>query len=227
MPPFVAWRDFYRMFAESFKQGEHVTAVGGTGSGKTVLNRHVILLRAYVIVMATKLEDDSLYKPLQREGFVIVEEFDPDPYEEPRVILKPPQASIRDKPAQDREIFDDALQEIWNSGKWCVFADEIRYLTDNLKLDREFETLWLQGRSLGVSIVCATQRPVGIPLEAFSQATHLFLFRENDQRNIDRMAEFTAGDKELAKYVIPRLPRYEALYIDTRSGYMARTKVTA
>lgn len=226
MPPFVGWHEFYPYFAKNFEQGHHITSVGGTGSGKTVLLRHLVLLRAFVVVLATKVRDDSLYKPLQHEGFVISESFEADPEETPRVILKPPLSDVTAASRlQQREVFADALTEIWNTGQWCVFADEIRYLTDNLKLGTEFETLWLQGRSLGVSIVCGTQRPVAVPLEAFSQAVHLFLFRENDRRNIERMSEFVAGDVELARYVIPRLPRYEVLYVDTRSGYMARTKV--
>lgn len=158
----------------------------------------------------------------------MVGEFDPDPTEQPRVILNPPKDGLKPREYKlvQAETFSDALGEVWDTGNWCVFADEIRYLTDNLKLRDDIEPLWLQGRSLGVSVVCATQRPAWIPAEAFSQATHLFLFREVDQRNIDRSAEFSAADKDVIKHVLPRLPKYECLYVDTRTGYMARTKVT-
>jgi hypothetical protein len=233
MPPFVAWPAFYRDFAQRFSQGQHITLVGGTGSGKTTLGRQLILLRAYVVVMATKVRDDSLYRPLMDQGFVIQKTFQPvtdnqtGMPKEPRVILKPElQGTGKRALANQADAFGDAVEEVFRFGYWCVFADEIRYLTDNLRLDTEFETLWLQGRSLGVSLVCGTQRPVSIPLESFSQATHLFLFRENDKRNIDRMSEFSGGDNDLVRYVIPRLPPHETLYIDTRSGQMARTKVT-
>lgn len=226
MPAFVPWHTFYRDFAGEYEQGQHITLVGQNGSGKTVLARQLILLRAFILVLATKIRDDSLYKPLHAEGFEIVEAFKPDPEKQPRVILKPElkDVSVSARQAQS-EAFEDALMEVWNYGNYCVFADEVRYLTDTLKLSNAFETLWLQGRSLGVSLVAGTQRPYSIPQEAFSQAVHFFFFRESERRNLERMSEFTGGDGELVKYVLPRLPRHEALYIDTRTGLMARTKV--
>lgn len=225
LPPFVAWSDFYSDFASRYDQSHHVTLVGSNGSGKTTLARHLILLRRYVAVAATKVRDTSLYRPLEREGFVTVDAFTSDP-DQPRQIVNPQLEGVGLAARQHQQaVFGEMLSDIWQTGRWCIFADEVRYLTDNLKLATEMETLWLQGRALDISIVAGTQRPVGIPLEAFSQASHLFLARETDVRNIDRMAEFVAGDKEIVKYTIPRLPRYEFLYVELTTGRMARTKV--
>lgn len=221
----MRWSDFLSDFNSRFDQGQHITLVGGTGSGKTTLARQLIVLRTYVAVAATKVRDSSLYAPLEREGFETVAAFDPDGDEHPRQIVNPPLEIGAAGRAAQRAVYADMLDEIWQAGRWCLFADEVRYLTDNLKLATELETLWLQGRALDVSIVAGTQRPVGVPLEAFSQASHLFLYRETDKRNVDRMAEFVAGDKERARFTIARLPRYEALYIERETGLMIRTKV--
>src|SRR3954471_22907642 len=67
-PVFVPWHDFASSF--TFKQGEHCTLVGTTGSGKTTLARELLLpQRDYVVVLGTKAEDDSLYEPLMAQGF--------------------------------------------------------------------------------------------------------------------------------------------------------------
>lgn len=224
--PFVRWDKFLPDFAPRFEQGHHITCVGRTGSGKTILLRKVTLIRDYVVVFATKQRDDSLYKPLQAEGFKIVESFHSDPEEAPRLILRPPLPEATRKAVMAQgDVFEDALLEIWKTGEWCVMADEVRYLTQTLKLGGTLETLWLQGRSMGISIAVATQRPVSVPLEAFSQANHFFFFAEHEKDNVDRMSEFTGRHSRLVREIIPRLPKHEVLYVNVDSGYLARTKV--
>lgn len=227
MPEFIGWGAFMREFRASFLQGQHVTIVGTTGSGKTTLARQLLPIRDYVTVMATKARDTSLYTPLERMGYVVTDTFDADDTDEPRVIFRPkldaPTRTARDEQA---EAFREALIDVFNTGGWAIYADEVRYLTQYLGLATEMELLWLQGRSLGVSLIVSTQRPVSIPLLAFDQADHLFLFRNTDRQNVQRMSEFTGADVDLARYVIPRLPLHEALYVDTRSGRMVRTRVT-
>lgn len=224
MPPFVRWDAFLDGF--EWRQGQHITAVGSWGAGKTTLLRKLLPRRDYVVVLATKKRDPSLYEPLQQMGYEITDSFDPDPTEHPKVIFRPPLPEpTAEGRAEQKEAFRRALVDIFATGNWCVYADEIRYLTDYLGLQTEFETLWLQGRSLGISVVCGTQRPVSIPVLAFD-ADHLFLWRATDHRDVKTMSEFTGTGIEVARYTIPRLPKHEALYIDTRTDYMARTKVS-
>lgn len=219
---FVRWRRFLSDFR--WEQGEHVTLVGTTGSGKTYLARQILPLRKYVVVLATKPKDSSLYDPLMEQGFVIRDTFDPSAATDKRVIFRPPLDAPTDEAIRNQsDAFRQALTEIFRAGGWCVYADEVRYLTDNLGLRRQFEVLWLQGRSLGISLIVSTQRPVSIPLLAFDSATHLFLWRNTDARNIDRMAEFAGSEEETVEDIIPMLPYHEVLYLNTRTGYMVRT----
>jgi hypothetical protein len=225
MPPYVRWDRFLERF--DWRQGQHVTLVGTTGSGKTTLARQILPRREFVVVLATKAKDSSLYDPLLRQGYELVEKFDPNPREHPRVIFRPRlSAPTSEGRAEQKEAFRLALIDVFATGGWCVYADEVRYLTQYLGLQTEFETLWLQGRSLGVSLIVGTQRPVSIPLLAFDSADHLFLWRNTDRVNIQRMAEFAGASVEAARYTIPRLPRHEALYIATRTDEMVRTKVS-
>jgi hypothetical protein len=107
-------------------------------------------------------------------------------------------------------------------------VDELRYLTETLKLSRHMELLWQQGRSVGISVVAGTQRPARVPLAAYDQATHLFLFRDSDRRNLDRLADLSGDvDKVLVRETVQTLAPHEVLYVDTRRGTMAITRSPA
>lgn len=221
--PYVEWEQFVELF--QFNQGEHITLVGGTGSGKTTLARELILPRRdFVVVEATKKKDPSLYSPLQAVGYVLTDDFDPYNPDIPKVIYKPSISSVGKQGRESqREEFRQELEEIFEAGNWCVYSDEVAYLTNNLGLDVEMETLWMQGRSLGISMVSATQRPVKIPLIAY-EANHLFIWRFTDKRNVDTISAFTGSNINVARQVIPRLAKHEALYINTVTDQIVRTK---
>jgi hypothetical protein len=237
-PDFQRWEQFKRWFMwerdngrgkeRGWRQGEHLTAVGRTESGKTTLLRELLPRRDYVVVMATKKQDPSLYEPLIAQGFVLTDKFDPSPDAEhgPKVIFKP---ALRGPAPEDlleqREAFREALAGIFAEGGWCVYCDEVRYLSDNLKLRADLEVLWLQGRTLGVTMVCGTQRPVSIPVLAFD-AHHLFYWKTADKRDILTMTEYVGVNQDVGRFTIPRLARHEVLYIDTVTDEMARTKVS-
>lgn len=183
-------------------------------------------MRLDTVVAATKVKDASLYGPLKRAGYWTTADPELDPDEHNKVIFKPDlSAPTSEGRASQQTAFRELLIGIFAQGGWCFYADEVRYLSDYLKLDTELETLWLQGRSLGVTMVVATQRPVSIPLVAFDQAIHLFLWRNSDRQSVQRMAEFTGEHYDLARRLIPTLPHHEALYVNTITGRMVRTKV--
>jgi DNA-binding transcriptional regulator YhcF (GntR family) len=76
-----------------------------------------------------------------------------------------------------------------------------------------------------VSVVASSQEPIDIPLMAYGMATHLFLFKNNDLRRAQRMAELTGVNREVAQYTILQLPEHEFVYINKKSGAMLRSKV--
>lgn len=235
MPPFRSWPEFKDWFLYTrdngpgeepgWQQGEHLTAVGRTKSGKTTLIREILPRRDYVVMFATKAED-PIYKQMERDGFVMTDTFDPAPGGPHKVIFKPPLRGTSDADLKEqREAFREAMADIYREGGWCVFADEVRYLSDNLKLKSDLEVLWLQGRTLGITMVCGTQRPVSIPVLAFD-AQHLFFWKTATERDIVTMTEYTGVNTDVTRVTVPRLPRHEAVYIDTVTDDIFRTKVS-
>jgi DNA helicase HerA-like ATPase len=222
--PYIDWDEFLATF--EFEQGQHITMVGATGSGKTTLALKLLEYREFMIVLATKNRDESLYPKLEAKGYLLTDQTDLDWHQTPKVIFRPKlQSPSGEAKEEQKEAFQRVLVDVFNEGGWSLYGDEIRYLADNLGLRVELETLWLQGRSNHTSMIVATQRPVSIPVIAFESATHIFLFRMTDKKNIDRASEFGGADVDLIRHTLPRLPRYEVLYVDTRSGEMLRTKV--
>jgi len=210
-----------------FRQGEHITIIGTTGSGKTVLERELVRKQTYVVVLGTKNSDNELYGGFEQLGFEMTPSFDAEPKpEESRVIFRPRITSSGRKGVESqREAFELVFDEVLQAGGWHIVCDELWTLTNRLNLTVNLETFWTAGRSEGITVVGATQEPVYIPLLAYTAATHLFYFQNPDRRRVDRMAELSAGHYDLVRKTIPELPKHEFLYINTRTGQVLRSKV--
>jgi len=203
----------------SWKQGEHVSLCGPTGCGKTTLSLQLLPIRDYVVAFATKPKD-STFANLQ--GYRKLSEFNPRPGEK-RIILWPPFNEPADQVRQ-RDVFRDAFNIAFTQGGWTVFVDEARYFIDTLKLGAYLKTYWGQGRSLGLTLITGTQRPAYMPLEFYDQATHLFIWKDNDRINVSRLAGLAGSEKlETIKATIPTLARHEFVYINTRTDDVFRS----
>jgi hypothetical protein len=227
LPPFVRWDRFLADFR--WTQGEHLTTIGPTGSGKTVLNRQLLRRRDFVVVLGIKQRDPELYGPFQDQGYHLVRKFNPEPPHDAdqwRVLLVPQTDRHGTEGRQAKaKVFRQALNDIQDAGNWAVYADDVLYLSDQLRLAPELEELWILGRSEGVSVVASSQEPVNVPVMAYSAATHLFLFKNPDLYRARRMAELTGVNREVAQETIMRLPDHECLYINKSTTKMVRTSV--
>ena len=232
----MPWREFQSWFGREWKAGDHVAAVAMTGAGKTTLLRNLIGFRDFVVVFGTKARDDALYKPLENEGFTLVEKWTPWDWEETgqrKVIFAPPlnvsdrgeSGEIDAAQAEQADAFRTALVQIYKAGGWCCYFDEIRYLTDDLSLAREINLLYLQGRSLGVTMVAATQRPRSVPLNVFAMATWFILWKISDRDDRRRAAEFAGELAPVAFETSARMPKREFLCVNAIEEVAVRSKV--
>lgn len=227
LPKFVRWDEFLANFR--WKQGEHLTTIGPTGSGKTVLNRALLAQWRYVVVLGVKNRDQELYGPFQAQGYELMHHFNPDvPVNaDTQRVLFVPRTSEHGAAGRKKkgEAFRRALNDIYDAGDWTVYADDVQYLSDQLKLRTELEELWMLGRSEGVTLVASSQEPVDIPVMAYGMATHLFLYSNPDLRRAQRMAELTGMNREIAVTTILSLAPHEFLYINRKTREMVRSKV--
>jgi hypothetical protein len=120
-------------------------------------------------------------------------------------------------------LLHSTLDHAFRDGSWCIYVDELPYACKRLGLAADLVTIWEQGRALGLSLVTATQRPAHVPLEAYSAASHLFLWRETDGSNLKRFRELGGGLGPAVVAALPTLRGHEVLYVNTRTGDIART----
>lgn len=208
-----------------WRQGEHATLIAPTGQGKTTMMRELLprtpAIRDFVMVLAAKQKDKTMAAFNDYRVMEVPQEW------AERVIVRPPFPNDVDKMLDaHRRVFRRALTVAFASGGWTVYADEVAYLSDDLGLRKDLKRIWMQGRSNGVTLIAATQRPRNIPLEAYDQPTHLFLWRDTDRENVRRLADI-AGNVDRAAIMarVARLPRYQFLYVNTREEIVVESKV--
>lgn len=221
----LAWSTFLAGF--DWRQGEHISLVGPTGCGKTTLGLAILDRRRYVIALGTKPRDETLDE-LRRSGWTRALDWPVPPPRgnEPRRIILWPRFDRMDDAARQRAIFDRALRGAFIQGGWCLYADELRYLAVDLQLAKLLRLVWLQGRSLRISLVGGTQRPAWVPLEMYDQATHLFLWRDNDESNLKRISGIGGAlNAKDVRRLVSNLPLHDVLYLNTRTGAQIVTRV--
>ena len=219
---FLEWDDFLRRF--KWRQGEHATFLAPTRGGKTTLALQLAdIYRKFILVLATKKKDPQLDR-LRKNGYREIESIDQLLWDHPRHLLRPKPRSINDN--MRAWVFHDALDTVYRSGHFCVFADELVYLTDSLGLRRHWQTLLREGRTLKITMLSLSQRPAWIPRECYSSATHIFFARTTDKTDLDRVADITGGiDKKVIKHDIQILRPYEWLWINRFEGTAYRIRM--
>lgn len=219
--PNLSWLDAKSRMV--WRQGEHVSLLGYTGCGKTTLAAEILPMRRYICAIATKPRDPLIDELGSHNQFKVISNWPPPEHLE-RVVFWPKVDKFSDM--QDlRPKVHSCLASIYYSGGWCVYIDEIRYVAGSLKLKTELEHIWLQGRAMGLSLVAGTQRPAWVPLEMYSQATHLFLWQETDKRNLRRLGEIGGVDTDLLMRTVYTLNGHDVLYVNARTRDMFITNV--
>jgi hypothetical protein len=219
----LEWDKFDRKF--KWKQGEHVTAIGPTQSGKTTLIKEILPRRKYVCVMITK-KRDPLIGEFVKEGYEKMPKWREVPHEvHPRILLHPPLAKDEPKERYQHDEFRYALDRAFDQGHWTLYADELPYLIDELKLERPLKRQWNQGQGMKTSLVASAQRPAFLPLLAYSAATHLFFFRTTDETDLKRLGGLGGVSNKVIREIVMVLESKQFLYLNTRTGDMYISKV--
>lgn len=221
--PKLTWQEC--VTAMNWGSGQHVTLIGPTGRGKTELLIKLLDTRRWKIFLSTKTKDDT-QKDMRgyyatSDPLLINSDISPSILFAPRKVQGLSAAQIKE---YQGNAYRQVLTRLRDQGGWTIGLDEVRYLTSTLGLASELEVLWLQGRSEGLSLVANTQRPRHVPLEAYSQATHLFIWNTADDEDISRLADMVPGlDRNMVESALRTQNAHDALYVNTWSGAMFTT----
>jgi hypothetical protein len=231
--PTVDWQSCVDLM--TWEQGEHAAVIGPTGQGKTTLALALLHQRQYVTVFATKPQDETLDRFAAEHAYSRHSSWpthlgtEPSRWpmrmwrkHSPRRIIWP-DARRLDSASHQRDVFMDSMHHIYIQGGWAVYFDELFVMANQLKMSAEVKTYLMQGRSMGISTIIASQRPAWIPLEVYDQSTHLFFCRDNDETNLKRISGVGFLSSRQIRDTIPSLRKHEFLYINTRDGVMAKT----
>lgn len=234
MAPVVDWDDFLT-YAFDWRQGQHVAEIGPTESGKSTLTYAILPKRKYITFFATKPRDRTLDEFAASGGFERIEDWPPrrgrgrfsrevTAEEMPRRLLWPDATQMGPETlANQQRVFRKAFHDIYGSGGWTTVWDEFWMMCSILKMEEEARIMLQQARSNDISFVIGAQRPARIPLEVFDQTTHLFFWRDNDERNLQRMGGIGWMNAQPIRALVANLEPYQVLYINSRKGWMYRT----
>lgn len=221
LAPRLPWNVFLQRF--EWKAGEHIGIIGPTGQGKTTLLANILPLHPFVVVFATKPRDDVM-DYFVHQGYLLIDRWKSiSPRDYPKRVLWPEAGKLTSNVTQ-KKVFSNAFSKIYREGGWTVALDETWYIINTLRLDHAVKMFLLQARSLGISLIAATQRPAFIPLEVYDQSTHLFFLRDSDERNLQRISGLSVHSSMTIRDIVSKLERHQFLYINTRTGEMARTR---
>jgi energy-coupling factor transporter ATP-binding protein EcfA2 len=224
----LRWDDMETVFSKNHKQGEHVSIVGQTGSGKSVLGMSlckVIAKRtaddgrpARVVVIATKPRDDTV-KAL---GWPIIKKWPPSFGQEHCVVW--PRGGAPDTMARrQRRIIGPLLNTIFHEGGQTICIDEAAYIEDpianntGLGLSGVMSQYWGSARSLKLSLIAGTQRPRNVTRSMWSEPSWVFIFAPDDEDDLMRVAQLS-GAKNQVLEIAPRLGGHEFLCVHRPRG---------
>jgi energy-coupling factor transporter ATP-binding protein EcfA2 len=215
----LRWNDV--LSRVDWRQGEHVTLLGPTGAGKTVAAMSLLAERerrqGAVLALVTKPRD-SVPEILFRRGYEKIKAW-PPPKRRKCALLWPRYRGPRDL-AEQQETVATMLSGAFRDGSWCVYVDELYWVSNRLNLAPWLRDYWLLGRSMGLTLVTGAQRPRNVPREAYPNSAHLLIWRTADDDDLRRLAGLGAANSKEVRNIVAHLDfdAHEVLWVDARRG---------
>lgn len=242
----LGWEEIWTE-REELEPGEHVSAIGPTGVGKTT-GMVDLLERSpqHSILVVTKRRDKLVQRLSRERGWKLARE----PEEVFRLLGKltprdrewwegqrqrPPQRIVfwprtsegLARRAEELQAHVYAILDYaYERGGITVGIDETTFAAEELGLRRPLVLVWNEGRSSEISVLAGMQRPALVPRSSRSAPTYLLIFRTADPDDLKAVAEMAGfADRSALRDEIARLPEHHHLLVNTRTGDMYVTRV--
>ena len=186
---------------QAIKDSEHVFICGGTGSGKSFL-ADVYTAGMSETVIKIDIKDDTFsrrkkgepiwYGLEENKDFEVVYSLQAVKNSEfKKIIYVPPYNE------QEPEIYNELARYVYEEGDTRLWIDELMLFADGTFTHKIpfFKAILVSGRSRSSTLLCCTQRPMGIPAITIANSQHFFVFRMNNEQDRKKMADVTGCDK--------------------------------
>lgn len=173
------------------------------GSGKSVFAAHMLSYAPfnYMPYIIIDYKNEGLFNSIDRAKYI---DFKDQPREPGIYILKA-------EPHIDDARVNAFLYACLKKEKRGLVYDEGYSIPDLGAMN----TIYMQGRSKNIPVMTLTQRPVWLSRYAFTEASHLCLFRLNDRRDQDTVKAWVPKDDPVWD-LNARLPEYHARWYDSK-----------
>jgi hypothetical protein len=219
----VDWETFWRQKG-GLRPGQHVSVFGPTGYGKTYsLIWFCEDFPGNSILVITKGRDEIVQRLVKERGWILTHQLDDiftdagkpgrllrkswgdrwEKREHPpqRIVFKPePQSKgVRNRAdflaGQFEEFLDRAYEYCLHGGECFVGVDETMFAAMELDMSKAFVVIWNEGRSMGLSLGAAMQRPAWIPKSSKSAPMYVIVFDTSEPDDLLELAKLLGYQK--------------------------------
>jgi hypothetical protein len=196
---------------------QHAFIAGATGSGKSELAQWLLADpgKPYSIVYDPKHSRTIG----QWRGHTIIGEWtELKRSRERRIIYRPSKQPYLGSngrltnESEDADRQDEFFEYVYTTKRKRLYVDEVSALLGGTNPSYHLKTCWTMGRELGISAVCATQRPVSIPIVFMSEPSKFYFFRLNWPDDMERVEKLTGGRVTVEEQ--RELPDWHFFYYD-------------
>jgi hypothetical protein len=192
------------------RQTDRAVIIGHTGSGKTVLAKHLLQWKPYTVVYDSKGTIDwpeyELHTNLRSIGNTLY----------PRLIYRP------DIDSQNENIVEKFFEWVYERRNTTLYVDEVYSIASRTYMPKYYQAILTRGRERNTVAWNSTQRPKEIPKFLLSESEHYYIFRLRLPQDRKEVEEVSGIDSQ----AIYDLPAHTFLYSNAAGDKLPAMKLS-
>ena len=170
------------LFPLQLQTGQRGLCCGQTGSGKSFLCYRLIPKHGSLCIIDPKREFDYADVPIFDDHEKIWRK-------KPERFIYRPQESL----ITDREAYNEVYRFCYMQGKYFIYTDEVIAVMRGMEPPTYLNICVQLGRSKGITMLFATQRPARIPANLVSESQKFYIFTLVYPPDVKRVSEMVPG----------------------------------